>query len=180
MRNVILAVALVLLVAGAWFAGSPYLALDGLRTSMEEGDAAGLEDRVDFPRLRESLKAEFNARVIAATSESLADNPFGAVGLALASKMVDGIVDASVTPSGLARLASGEAAPQPQAPNDRAPSSGQAGGAFEDARIERETASRFSVWVPSDSGGGEVRFVFRRRGLSWVLTSIELPEIEAE
>lgn len=154
---------------------SPIRALDGLRSAIERGDAAELEERVDFPSVRESLKAEIAEHILADVAPEMSDNPFGVLAMGLASKMIDAFLEAAVTPSGLARMARGDS--RPVSPDEREPRERRPRGPeelFRDARIDRETSSRFSAWVPADDGD-EIRFVFRRSGLSWRLSAIELP-----
>lgn len=188
MRNLGLSILLVLVLGGGFYLASPIWALDGLRSAIEAGDAVELEDRVDFPAVRESLKAEINAQVIAGLASEVSENAFGVLAMGIASKMLDVFVEAAVTPAGLARMARGDSEPvspdgrEPRRPG-RAPAPGEdpeddGEKLFRNARLERETLSRFSVWVP-DEDGDELRFVFRRTGLSWRLTSIELPTIES-
>ena len=173
------------LAAVLFFAASPYWALAGLRGAIDRADSASLEERVDFPALRESLAAEINAELLGASTEELDGNPFGALALGLASKLVDGVIDSVVTPAGLARIARGDSRPvevdrRNDPRSDRRPSqsepppSPKESDLFAGSRLEHETLDRFSVWVPNDRGD-EARFVFRRRGFSWVLTGIELP-----
>ncbi|MFK7896362.1 MAG: DUF2939 domain-containing protein [Myxococcota bacterium] len=184
MKSGIVGIVVVACLAAAYFWFSPVVALSGFRTAIEEEDAAGLEDRVDFPAVRTSLKAEFNAQILAGSPKGVAENPLGAFAIGLASKVVDGIVDASVTPAGLAQLARGHSK-TPSTAGGRHEGRGRRGETsstteeeqgelFADARMDRETLSRFSVWVPNDDDE-ELRFVFRRRGISWWLTAIELP-----
>lgn len=161
--------------AVAFFLESPDRTIEGLREAMQAGDTAELEDRVDFPALRESLKAEFNAYIVTGAAEELPENPLGAIAMGIASTLIDRVVEAAVTPSGLARLASGD--PHPPTDPARGPPRERASGPFADAVIELETLSRFSAWVPTDMTDEDIRFVFRRRGLDWVLTAVELPEL---
>ena len=140
---------------------------------------ASLEERVDFPALRESLRAEISAQLLPGNGDGLPDNPFGALAVGLASKVLEEVVEATVTPAGLARIARGDSRTIPDDTRSPTPSdrdARHAGDLFENSRLERETLRRFSVWVPNDRGQ-ESRFVFRRRGLSWILTAIELPDL---
>ena len=185
MKRVVSAVLVVALAAVLFFGASPYLALAGLRDAIDRADSASLEERVDFPALRESLAAEINAEMLGATTEELDGNPFGALALGFASKLVEGVIDSVVTPAGLAQIARGDSRPvevdrRNDPKSDRRPSqeepppSPKDTDLFAGSRLEHETLDRFSVWVPNDRGD-EARFVFRRRGVSWVLTGIELP-----
>jgi len=186
-KKVVSIVVVAALAGVLFFAASPYWALAGLRGAIDRADSASLEERVDFPALRESLAAEINAELLGASTDELDGNPFGALALGLASKLVDGVIDSVVTPAGLARIARGDSRPvevdrrndpgsdrRPSQTDTEPPPSPKESDLFAGSRLEHETLDRFSVWVPNDRGD-EARFVFRRRGISWVLTGIELP-----
>ena len=175
MRKLATVFALLVAAAGAYDYFSPHIALGGVKTAIQEGDAAALEERVDFPHLRENLKSQFNAVMLKETSSKLEDNPFGALALGLVSKLVDGMVDAFVTPEGLARLSRGDR-PQPGSsrPDRASHTSSSSEELFAEARLTRDSLNRFSVWVPNEEVT-ETQFVFRRYGLRWKLTGIFLP-----
>src|SRR5262249_46729460 len=108
MKRALQVATILFIVIGVYFALSPYLALRGLRSALLSGDSVVLEDRIDFPRLRENLKAQLNVAMLKNTNSELSDNPFSALALGLASKLVDAMVDSFVTPVGIASLARGE------------------------------------------------------------------------
>src|SRR4030095_12399022 len=167
MKRVLQGAAILLLAIGAYFAFSPYVALRGLRSALHSGDSVALEDRVDFPRLRENLKAQLNVAMLKNLNSELSANAFSALALGLASKLVESMVDSFVTPEGIASLGRGER------PNTGsiAPISSSTKEPFANARVTRETLDRFSVWVSNDKGE-EARFVFYRYGIRWKLTGI--------
>src|SRR5262249_593624 len=163
--------AILLLAIGAYFAFSPYVALRGLRSALHSGDSVALEDRVDFPRLRENLKAQLNVAMLKNLNSELSANPFSALALGLASKLVESMVDSFVTPEGIASLGRGE---RPNTGSIAPISSSSTKEPFANARVTREALDRFSVWVPNDKGE-ESRFVFHRYGIRWTHTGIGVP-----
>lgn len=169
MKRVLIAITTIGVLGSAYFGFSPYLAVRGLRIALENGDRIELQERVDFPRIREGLKEQFGATMAEATMASANDGPFGAFAMAVAGKFMDGMIDAVVTPTGLARIAAGE---PPTPPDSSVPTRGLK-PPFADATIDRETFDRFSVWAGEEGSKG-TRFVFRRRGLRWVLTDLQL------
>jgi len=176
------------LAAATWFVLSPILAVNGLRDAIERADAAALEERVDFPALRQGFKDQINAAMLARSGIDAAENPLGAFAVGLAAKLADGMVDAFVTPSGLALLSRGRRpllppgappvlAPRDEALEDPAPApeaDTESRRPFANARIERESFDRFSMHVP-DEHGRELRFGFRRHGLRWKLERVSFP-----
>lgn len=162
-------IALAILVAvGAYFA-SPYLAIVGLVNALRAGDKDGLEERVDFPAVREHLKAEITASFMAKfqSDPELQSNPFAGLGLALVPMMADKAVDALVTPEGLTRLL---------APEQEAANRGPVFGLPKDAGYM--TLDRFRVSAPAGrDNGSKINLILRRRGLfHWTVTRIELPK----
>jgi type II secretion system protein G len=89
-------------VAAYWY-WSPLLAVHQLRTAAREGDADSFNDRVDYPRLRESLKGQFSALMAeqlggATNGGSDAARAGSALGAMLGMTLVDRMVDAMVRP----------------------------------------------------------------------------------
>jgi hypothetical protein len=91
----------------AGYFGSPWLTLLALKNALPSGDRDRIESLVDFPALRENLKAEFGAMMAAQMQSDvdLRDNPFAGLGMAIAPTIVNNIVDSMVTPTNLAHLA---------------------------------------------------------------------------
>lgn len=85
---------------------SPYYATYRLFQALSSGDKEELDARIDFPSLRASLKDELNAMLMKniVKSADQKDNPFAGLALVLMPKIVDSMVDAYVTPSGIATI----------------------------------------------------------------------------
>jgi len=158
------------LVAGlaAWVYLSPRLAAKHLRDAARTGDVEALNEVVDFPLVRENLKADLKASLLESTSKRDSKNTFGmALAAGLCGLMVDGLVNQFVSPSGIAALVrygstdSTRAQPEPQLVTT----------------MRYRDASTFAVTVrnierpPSDT----LTLVFRRSGISWRLARLEIP-----
>lgn len=98
-----------IVVALGLFAAMPLIALNNIKTGIETNDARLLSEHVDFPHVREGLKAQVKAYIKAKLEKERASNPFAAFGMSLANNLADGIVDTYVTPAGLADLMRGRA-----------------------------------------------------------------------
>ena len=81
----------VVLFAVAW-AVAPVLAAQALIRAAKAGDERKLEQLVDFPSLRESLKSELNAELMARMSRDprVADSGLGGLGMMLAPMILSG------------------------------------------------------------------------------------------
>ncbi len=161
----------------AFFVASPYLAVMNLRSDIESRDGESLAERIDFASVRESFKDQFNvamAKTVMNTSDQ--DDPLvaagSAMGAAIASAIVDGMVNKLVTPSGLIELvSSGEVSVgsdnKTQGEKDQEPS-------ISDVILSYEAINKFSATLLHEDGR-EVKLILRRQGLSWVVTDIKLP-----
>jgi Protein of unknown function (DUF2939) len=178
--RIAIGIAILALTIGAYYLASPPAAVSGLRDAIIRGDKIELGDRVDFTRVRQSLKEQVNTLILGKSYEKLASTPFGSFAIGVASKLMEGMLDSFVTPAGLAELAKGRIpsddpdAPEPSSDPSKPEPSERPEEPFSRARIDRESLDRFSAWVPADMGG-EIRFVFRHQGLGWKLTDIILP-----
>lgn len=115
MRKALLALVLLAGVGVGWYALSPWVALDALGDAIESGDEERLAARVDFPLLRDNLKQQIRERMMRGAADELDEHPLGALALGFASTLVDGLVDAFVTPAGVAELVRGRGPPLPPA-----------------------------------------------------------------
>lgn len=190
-----LILALALLVGGWWYA-SPLMALDGLRDAAEAGNEAELEERVDFPAVRSSLKEQLRTALTEAAQDQSGSNPLGAAGAALGLGFVDPIVDNTVTPEWVAKTlvegqkrqaqidAAREALPirepaAPDTPGTPGPRSAEepdtAPQGEPEFAIERQGFNNFRVTIESPAGGSDIILLFARDGLGWDLVGVEMP-----
>jgi hypothetical protein len=171
MTSKIVAVAL-LAVLGVWFYMTPYNAYSAMAKAAENRDATTLADYVNFPALRESVKANLNAKFSAEVARQGDGDPAAALGAAFASALINPMVEAMITPDSLTAMI-----------RNGVPPSGEAAGEAASAEARTETTkgyegfNRFVVKVRRlDSGREPVVFVFHREGLvSWKLSAMRLP-----
>lgn len=166
------------LIVSIGFYFTPYIAVHNMRKAAENRDAETLSDYVDYPSLRESIKANLNAKFAGEAVKSPPKSPFEAFGAALAVVLVNRMVDAFVTPESLAMLMKGE---KPGANS----SAEHSGNDVKSDRPKTETSmayegiNRFVVKVQDkekNQAGAPVELVFKRYGLvSWKLASLRLP-----
>lgn len=175
MRSKLLAlvVALVFSAGVGWYFASPSLAMNGIKSAVMEGDKEGLEERIDFPSVRESLKSQMRAKLAAEMVAQDDDNPFAALGSMLAMGMIDGLVEGFVTPDALAELIR---AGKMQHQDDTQTSEMEQ---TTDWDIERNGFDQFLA-TPKGIEGSAPSLIFNRDGLSWKLTEIRMPEEQAE
>ncbi|MFY9329739.1 MAG: DUF3426 domain-containing protein [Georgfuchsia sp.] len=166
-----LSIAVVFMLFGVWFYFAPYIAVRGMRSAAEAKDAATLSSYVNFPALRENLKATANARLFSQVVNE--NDPFAALRVVMAGALINQIADAFVTPESLtlmlhgAKPQSGSNIPQP---TQSAPET--------DTTMSYESFDRFVVTVKGKEDTGDpVALVFNREGiLSWKLSALRLPD----
>jgi hypothetical protein len=93
--------------AGVWFYFTPHLAVQNMKEAADERDANKLSRYIDFPAVRESMKATLNAKLMSEMAKNKkSDSPFAGLGAAFAMAMVGPMVDAMVTPEALTMMMS--------------------------------------------------------------------------
>ncbi len=171
MKRIVLGVvALAAVTAGGWYYASPSFAMKGLRDAAVNGDKQELKERVDFPAVRESLKEQIRAVLIAELAKNK-DNPFASFGIMMAGAIIDPMIDTVVSPSGMKALVDqGKFKKQDQAEEVSAAQPA-------DWIIERDGINQFRATPERKDNGKGPTLVFRRDGLGWDLVDIEIPEV---
>jgi hypothetical protein len=167
----------------AYGATGPYRTVDAIREAVKAEDPRALAKQVDFPALRSSLKMQLSDRLVREAGPDAQASPFGALGLALANGLVGGMVDAMVTPLGLAAIMEGRRTWRRidgfgTLPPSSAPTAAEPREPLHDAEYRYESPSRFTATV-RDESGQPVVFVLTRDGLDWNLSDIRLPPSDA-
>jgi hypothetical protein len=164
------AVAIFLAVA---YLASPVLGYYRLQDAARSGNQDALEATVDFPAVRESLKAQLSAGLAAKAQSDpkLKSNPFARFGMMLAGALVGKVVDTYLTPEAIGQMVS-----QAKAPGAKSPVDG-----IGNPKLEKHysyiSLDRFRVTAVDPARPDRpFSFVMDRRGLfSWKLVRIELP-----
>lgn len=175
------------------YLASPILAFNSLSEAARAGDRQALGAKVDFPAVRASLKAQLRDRLMGAlgADQGLSQSPFGALGALLAPTLVDQVVEAAVTPDGIAMMARSGRAPLssaselrpgralPPPPETAPPDSAAAAGSEPKPKTSFGYAglNQFeAVSYPNDRPNAPLTWVLERRGMfGWKLVAIELP-----
>ena len=160
----------------AAYAASPLLAANALRSAAQSGDAAKLSRLVDFPAVRESLKSQMNAMMMAkmTSDPEMKDNPFAGIAMAFMPAMIQGVVDAYVTPDNLSLMVKrGKAAPV----GDNAQAHQEPQGKVDTrARYLDLNSFEYRVQGEGEPTSDSFALIFERRGLfSWKMVRLELP-----
>jgi hypothetical protein len=176
-RRLIVGGVLLLAVAVGVFVLSPWWSLAGLARAAITADKQRLALYVDFPRVRENLRAQFNAQMAASMAEEMQDNPFAALGTLIGSAVVDKAVEAFVTADGFAHLMQ-EAMRDNRADTEPTPSQAEVAlRLYDKVGLEWLSLSAIKVWLLDENGQTATTLLLERSGLTWRVVDIELPDL---
>jgi hypothetical protein len=107
-RPLIVTLIVIVLIAALGFAyASPYLALNNLKRAADARDTQTVNQYVDFPALRESLKQQVAGLLTRRLDAHSNGNPLAAIGAMIGVALIGPLVDAYATPDGVAALLNG-------------------------------------------------------------------------
>ena len=183
-----------LLFAGTYVA-SPYYAAQVIKSAARDGDFIALNEHVDYPAVRESLKDQFAAQIAEESRRSGEGNSASAlVGTALAGMFIDRIIDTFIRPESVAALLRNGSLSAPNVESrsslksKRKRASGTPTATPDSSEIDPHDASsdvvlgyhglsRFEIAVqPRSHDAGPARFVLARHGVfHWDLVAVVVP-----
>ena len=172
-----LAIAAAVAVLG-YAAATPYITANRIKQAIERKDAVALAEHVDFPAVRQSLKEQLKAVALKefASDPGMADDPFAPLGVAFVGVVVDQVIDAVVTPAGVAQLADTGLPKFDPETGELAPATPVAGPVVRDSSMSYDSFSTFSIRIRDRDGVGG-RLVLRREGLfSWKLRDVQIQQ----
>lgn len=100
-------VALALIAALGYGYASPYVTLNRLKTAADARDATTLNEYVDYPALRASLKQQVGEMLQRRIEAQHSSNPLLLFGAVIGAALIGPLVDAYATPDGVAALLNG-------------------------------------------------------------------------
>jgi len=178
MRKVILVLLAALLTFGAWYYFSPLYTLHQMKSAADARDAQKLSGYVDYEAVRSDLKGDMR-RMIAGEMANPETKGFEAMGAALATAVLDPMIDAMVTPQGVeamfARQKADGAGDNAQ-PGVRQAPKPPVEAPRDNPVVERNGLDEFRVRGKDPSKGA---IIFRRHGLGWKMAGFDLPRAPA-
>lgn len=179
MNKRVFAAALVTVCAvGSYWYFSPYLAMRNIQQAAQKKDADAFNARVDYAKVRDSLKGQMSAMV----AEQLGQSSNGAesfgsmLGLALVNQMVEAFVRPEVVMHAMQEgdLRPGPAKSSSSHPDQNSPDQNKIEWLFERHGVDKIIATGRRPDQPENTIGPG--FVFERSGFAdWKLTEIRLP-----
>ncbi len=204
-RPLIVTLIVIVMIAVLGFGyASPYIALNTLKRAADARDAQTVNQYVDFPALRESLKQQVAGLLTRRLGEHGNGNPLAAIGAMIGVALIGPLVDAYATPDGVAALLNGmpprgdpgerpPAPPTANSPPDSAapgsvpapPVAGNSSGNASNAPPPQppQTTAGYrglnEFVVTYQHGAGDARYsaILQREGLfTWKLAAVNLNE----
>ena len=172
------ALAVAVLAAAALYA-SPYLALRSIHSALKAQDAHALSDYVDYPALRQNLKARLTQSMADKLPAQGNAGAFGsvaqAIGGAIGGAVVGAAVDRLVSPEGvmlaLQHSPFNAQAPRPAASTTEGAGTSASGGAR--FSLDYQGLNQVRVYRPA---APDQAFIFARSGLfGWKLVNLDMP-----
>jgi hypothetical protein len=162
--------------AAYWY-WSPYLAVRELREAAIAADATRFNERVDFPKLRASLKDQFSARLDKGESADAG----AALGGLFARALVDKMIDVAIRPETIMfAMREGKFKIESGAPREGEGDQGSGERKKVVWRTERQGFDTVLFHAEGDGNGAskeKMALVMQREGFaSWKLTDIRLPD----
>ena len=198
-RSIVIALLVVVVVAvlGVIYA-SPYIALDRLKRAADARDAQTVNQYVDFPLLRGSLKDQVGQLLTRRIDIQKSGNPLAMIGAMIGAALIGPLVDSYATPDGVAAILNG--IPPKGDPGEKPPVPPESSGAMAAApgttpaqppapavaspsaqKPPPQTTAGYRSFdtfaVNYQHGTGDARYsaILRRYGLfSWKLVAVEL------
>src|SRR5580698_5279299 len=94
-RSLIVTLIVIAVIAALGFGyASPYMALNNLKRAADARDAQTVNEYVDFPALRESLKEQVTGLLTRRIEAHGNGNPFAAIGAMIGAALIGPLVDA--------------------------------------------------------------------------------------
>ena len=165
MRKAVAAILVALIVIAGWWYVSPIWTLREMRDAAKAHDSGRFSAYVDYPALRDNLKASLRRAAIGEAGKQ--SDPIGSLGAAAASLFVAPIVDSVVTTRAV------EAAFVADANRPASSLKALPVTADEHAVVARDGFNTFRVHGKDASKGA---LIFHRYGLRWKLAGIDLPK----
>lgn len=170
---------LILLIA---YAAYPYWSLYRLGEALEVGDEGALKQHVDWPAVRRGVKEDLSGILSRETGRAIASGNgeaalSGVLASAIGTALLDPLVDAVVTPEGLAAMIREGRARKSRAAADRQSGPTQDGNVlWERLSFAFFTGPATFEAVFETEDGEEVVGVMQLNGMRWQLVRLRLPD----
>ncbi|MBH1969714.1 DUF2939 domain-containing protein [Moraxellaceae bacterium AER2_44_116] len=176
-------VALVLALIGGGFYATPYITLHNMQQAAQANDAAVLNQLIDYPAVKQSLKLSMNSEMSKALLKNKTDSGMNAFATMFASAFVNPMIDIIVTPENMAIMLQANM-PKALDTNDKStPNQSEQPLALDRTDvISHKFYQDFNHFVvtlaKADQPDLAFTFTFERNGLiNWTLKGLAIPQL---
>jgi len=174
-KNKKLYTTIILILIGTWLYATPYLTIYTMKKASENNDATKFSSYVNYPSLRESFKntfkAAFNKEMMKDSNSEDGLGTLGkAFGIAMASALIDPLVESFVTPESLAMMMEGK---KPKGNESNEKTATNSNEIKSNVSMGYDGIDYFVLNAKDDKNEIQFSFVFKRKGVwNWELTSV--------
>jgi hypothetical protein len=173
-KNLKLYITISLILIGTWLYATPYLTISTMKKAYENNDATKFSSYVNYPSLRESFKNTFKAAINKEMMKDSDKDGLGNLGkafsIALASAIIDPLVESFVTPESLVMMMEGKKPKVIESNKKTATSSSEKKS---NISMGYDGIDYFILDAKDDKNEIQFSFVFKRKGIwDWELTSV--------
>ena len=173
-------VALVLVLVGGGFYATPYIALHNMQQAAQAKDAAALNEYIDYPAVKESLKLSMNSEMSKALLKNKTDSGMNAFATMFASAFVNPMIDIVVTPENMAMMLQADMPKAIDTEDKSTPNQAEKSVAHD--VISHKSYQDFNHFVvtlaKADHPNLAFTFTFERHGLiHWQLKGLAIPSL---
>lgn len=163
----------------AYFA-TPILTVNALVKAAKAGDEAALEQHVDFPAFRDSLKDQLTGRLLAEANKNadVRNSGLGGLGMLIAPMVVSGAVDTLVNAPTIAAMVRTAREPDPtDIAKAAAPDQANEERNIRQGYAYRDLNTFVLNLTDADRPDQTLKLLLKRHGLfGWKLSGVDLPE----
>jgi|JI9StandDraft_1071089.scaffolds.fasta_scaffold297890_1 hypothetical protein len=173
-------VALVLALIGGGFYATPYITLHNMQQAAQANDAAVLNQLIDYPAVKQSLKLSMNSEMSKALLKNKTDSGMNAFATMFASAFVNPMIDIVVTPENMAMMLQADMPKAIDTEDKSTPN--QAEKSVDKDVISHKSYQDFNHFVvtlaKADHPNLAFTFTFERHGLiHWQLKGLAIPSL---
>jgi hypothetical protein len=163
------------------FYATPYIALYNMQQAVETRNATALNELIDYPAVKESLKLSMNSEMTKALLKNKTDSGMNAFATMFASAFVNPLIDIVVTPANMALMLQANT-PKALDTNDKStPNQPEKPLDSEDVITHKsyQDFNHFVVTIAKKTHPDVVfTFTFERNGLiNWKLKGLAIPSL---
>ncbi len=182
-KSIFISIGLIIILILGYLAASPYIVLNNIKKSIDANDSKAVASYIDFPSVRQSLKAQLNQQLQEQQkkSENMENDPFDELINLFATTMIDKIMDTMLNPENLTTLLQGKTLENSLDIKGSSKNENEVDNSNSEVSYETSYKSfnRFQVDIKKDkSADPDISVVMTRDGLSWKVTELVLHDNE--